>query len=111
MRSSSRMFTAAVIAALAMPTLASAQAADDLCAASGSPASCSKTKVVTTSISSLLYLGIVANGPIGLAANDTAAYEKTYRANGNSAGTSGTPVTTPATLQSALATDSVVVRA
>jgi hypothetical protein len=112
MRSSRLLFAAAVAAVLATPSFASAQTqADDFCAVTSTPVSCSKTKVVTTSINSLLYLGIIANAPIALQANDTAAYEKTYRANGNAAGTTGAAVTTAATLQSAAASDSVVVRA
>jgi hypothetical protein len=101
------------LAVMVVPATLSAQSASDFCAAT-SPANaptCSKTKDVTTTINSLLYLGIISNGPIGLQANDTSAYEKTYRANGNSAGTTGTPVATPATLQAAAASDSVVVRA
>ena len=95
------------LALAVVPASLSAQSATDFCAATspaGAP-TCSKTKDVTTTINSLLYLGIISNGPIGLQANDTSAYEKTYRANGNSAGTTGTPVATPATLQAAAASE------
>lgn len=105
---------ALALALLVSPALLQAQtAADDFCSATapaGAP-TCSKSKNVTTTISNILYLGIINNGPIDLAANDTAAYEKTWRANANAAGTTGTAVTTPLTLQSAAAGDSVVVLA
>lgn len=105
---------ALALALLVSPAMLSAQtAADDFCSATlpaGAP-TCAKTKAVSATISNILYLGIINNGPINLAANDTAAYEKTWRANGNAAGTTGTAVTTALTLQSAAAADSVVVRA
>jgi hypothetical protein len=111
MRSSRLVLAAAVVASLALSTLASAQSPTDQCAGSGDPSSCSKTKVVTTTVPNLLFLGILSNGPIGLQASDTVAYEKTWTANGNAAGTTGSAVTTSTALQSAAATDSVVVRA
>lgn len=105
-------YTMVAVASMALSSLLSAQAPTDRCDAAGSPTpSCNKTRPVTTTVPSVLVLGISSSGTVDLQASDTLAYEKTYAANGNAAGTSGTPVTTPATLQSASAHDSVIVRA
>ena len=107
---------ALALALLVSPAIASAQTTNCQATTTGVESgtnrpTCNVTKDVSTTINNILYLGIRNNGPIDLAANDTAAYEKTYRANGSTSGTTGTAVTTPLTLQSSTADDSVIVRA
>lgn len=106
----SRLFIASVVSAAAtLPAAALAQAPTMTgCDASGSPATCSQNKNASTTVTQVLGL-MIKTAAIDLQATDSAAYEKTFRANNNTAGTPGSQVTTAATLQDADVSDSVVV--
>ena len=104
------------LAVLIPPSIASAQTT---CAATlpGAPPesganrpTCNVTRNATTTIASILRLGLVSGAAINLQATDTIAYEKTRTAVGG-AGTTGTVVATPAALQAASARDSLIVQA
>lgn len=113
MRTTRLLFTAAL---LVSPALASAQANCDASTGFTGPETnvnrptCNVTRSATTTLTSILKLGLVSTASISLQATDTVAYEKTRTAAAG-AGTSGTVVATPTALQSASARDSVIVQA
>jgi len=107
MRISRFLLASVVSVAATLPAAALAQTTIS-CDATGSPSpTCSKNKAATATVSQVLSL-MIKRDTIDLQANDSTAYEKTFRAWGNAAGTPGSPVTTATTLQDAGGTDSVV---
>ena len=111
MRTTRLLLTAAL---LVSPALASAQTAQTgTCLATtpaGATPNCSLTRSVTSTVANILKLSILDTTAIDLVANDSLAYQKTRLAAGG-AGTTGSQVGTPASLQAAANFDSVIVLA
>lgn len=101
---------ATMFAAVAfLPTVATAQTS---CDATGTPATCNQTKDATAAVGNLLHLSltgntITLNGAAGT--TDSSLYAKTFEANGDAEGTTGSAVSTIATLTSANNADTVTV--
>lgn len=107
------MRTTRIALALALIVSPAMLKAQNPCAAT-SPAAgptCNVTKNVQTTVANVLYLGLYTSGNHDLNATDSVAYHKTWAANGNLAGTTGTAVAIMDSLPDANAADSVIVLA